>query len=75
MPFIVMNLKGKFKLSPQRHQYVITAIDILLHTKEANEAAYVYLGNIYLKPGGSHTILSNNGTQLRTGCSCKLPPS
>ena len=50
MHFIVMDLVGKFKPSPQGHQYAITVKNMLtsytwcipLHTKEADEVAHTH---------------------------------
>ena len=68
MHVIVMDLIGKFKPSPQWHQYVFTGKEILmnytwcifLNTKEANEVVHAYLVNMHSKFGQLHKILSDN---------------
>ena len=72
MHFIAMCPIDTFKLSLQRHQYTLTATDmfinyawcILLFTKEADKVLHAYLVNVYSKFGGSHKILSDNGTKF-----------
>ena len=67
----MMDLIGKFILSPQGHQYASTVIDMLtnytwcrlLLTKEANEVVHAYLVNMYSKL--AHKILSDNGTEFQ----------
>ena len=72
MHYIVIHLIGKFKLSPEGHQYALTVIYmltnytwcILLFTKEADEAVHAVLVNVYFKFGRSLKILSDNGTGI-----------
>ena len=68
-----MDLIGKFKLSPQGHQYAFGVIDmlknytlcLLLHIKQSNEVVHSYLANVYSKFGGSNKILSDNGIEFK----------
>ena len=76
-----MDLIDKFKPLPRVPQYALTVKDmqtnytwcIPLHAKEAYKVVYTYLINVYFKFGGSHKILSDNGTELKTSCLHKLP--
>ena len=71
MHFIAMDLKGKFKLSPQGHQYNCTVIGmltnytwcVLLYTKEAYKVVHAYLVNIYSKHGRFHFVRQWNWVQ------------
>ena len=73
MHFVTMDLIGTFKPLPQEHQYIHTVIDMLtsytwclpLYTKETDEIVHSYLVNVYLKFGGSHKVLSVNGTEFK----------
>ena len=63
MHFIVMDLIGKFKLSPITHQHILSLIDMInyswcipLYTKESDKVVHTYLSNINAKFGGSNKI-------------------
>ena len=71
MHFIVVDLAGKFKLSPQGYRYALTVIDrltyyawsIMLFTKEAYGVVHAYL--VHSKFSGSHKMLSHSGTEFK----------
>ena len=73
MHFIMMDLRSKFLVLPQGHQYTLTVIDILMNytwciqpnTKEAAEVVHTYSVHTYSKFGRLHKILSDNGTELK----------
>ena len=70
MHFFEIDLMHKLKPLPQEHQYGLSIIHvmtnyiwcILLHTKEADNVVHTYLVIVYSKFGGSHYVLSHNGT-------------
>ena len=70
MHLIVMDLIGKFKLSPLRHKYSLTVIDIWmkltwcipLFTKQADEVVHGHIVNVYSKFAGLYQILSDSNT-------------
>ena len=73
--FIVIDLIGKFKPLHQGHHYAFTIIGMLMNytwciplgTRVA-DIVHTYLVNVYCKFGGSHKILSNNGTEFKEQC-------
>ena len=79
MHFLVMDLIGKFKPSPQWDQYILIVIDMLnnytwcitLFTKEADKVVHAYLVNEYSTFGGFCQIMVLN---FRICCLHKLLP-
>ena len=73
MHFIMMDLKGKFKLSPKSNKYTLAvtgmltnySLCILLLTNKVGEVVHDYLVNVYYTFGGPHKSLSDNGTELK----------
>ena len=73
MHFIVMDLMGKYKVSPQAHQYGLTVTNtltnytwcMLLFSKVADKVMHTYFVHMYSKFGGLHKILSDSGTEFK----------
>lgn len=75
MEFISMDLIGPFPASKSGNKYALTVICMLtgyvfvapIPNKETNTVVKAYIENVYKGFGGSRKILSDNGTEFRSG--------